>query len=330
MQAAFIRRPGPPEAIEFGRLPNPEPSQGQILVRVDAVSVNPIDTYLRSGAIPMELPFPYVVGCDLAGAVVERGPGASRFQPGDRVWGSNQGLLGRQGTFAEFACVDEEWLYPLPDGVSPEAAAATALVGITAHLGLVQRAQLQPGETLFVSGGSGGVGSMVIQMARLLGARVLASAGSPANIQACLDLGAEQAFDYRSATIAEEIAQAAPEGVAVWWETSRSPDLETAVAGLAPGGRIVLMAGREARPPFPVGTFYVKGASLLGFVMFQAPAEDQRRCAGDINLWLAEGSLRPRIGRVLPLSETAEAHRLQEDNTLRQAGTLSGKIVLTP
>ncbi len=330
MQAAFIRQPGPPETIELGRLPTPEPSQGQVLVRVEAVSLNPIDTYLRSGAVPMELPFPYVVGCDLAGSVVQTGAEASRFRPGDRVWGSNQGVLGRQGTFAEFACVDEEWLYPVPEAVSPESAAAAALVGITAHLGLVQKARLQPGETIFVGGGSGGVGSMVIQMARLLGARVLASAGSPAKIQACLDLGAEQAFDYRNATIADEVARAAPDGVDVWWETTRSPDLETAVTGLAPGGRIILMAGREARPPFPVGPFYVKGASLLGFVMFQEPAEGQKRCADDINRWLADGRLQPRIDRVLPFSQTAEAHRLQEDNTLRHAGTLSGKIVLTP
>jgi len=99
---------------------------------------------------------------------------------------------------------------------------------------------------------------------------------------------------------------------------------------LAPRGRMILMAGREARPQFPVGPFYVKGCSLHGFVMFAATADEQRSAAEDINRWLSEGRLRPKIDRVMALSETAAAHRLQEDNTLRKAGTLSGKIVLTP
>jgi NADPH2:quinone reductase len=102
------------------------------------------------------------------------------------------------------------------------------------------------------------------------------------------------------------------------------------VAALAPRGRIVLMAGREARPPFPVGPFYVKGCSLFGFVMFMATPEEQRVCAADLNRWLAEGKLKPRIDRLLPLSETAAAHRVQEDNTIGKTGALTGKIVLKP
>ena len=122
----------------------------------------------------MELPLPFILGCDLAGVVESVGPRADRFKPGDRVWGTNQGLLGRQGTFAQYCAIDQCWLYPTPDEVTDETAAACALVGVTAHLGLFGEARLRSGETVFVQGGSGGVGSMVIQMAKSAGARVFA------------------------------------------------------------------------------------------------------------------------------------------------------------
>jgi NADPH2:quinone reductase len=214
--------------------------------------------------------------------------------------------------------------------VSDEEAAAIALVGITAHLGLVRNAALRPGETLFVNGGSGGVGSVLIQMARMLGARVAASAGSPEKLEACRRLGAELAVNYRSQDVVAMLKEWAPGGVNVWWESTREPDFDRLVAALAPRGRMILMAGREARPAFPVGPFYVKGCSLHGFAMFAATPEEQSACALDINRWLSEGRLHPRIDRVLPLEQAAAAHRLQEENTLHKAGTLSGKIVLRP
>src|SRR5262245_45053959 len=136
MKAAFIETTGGPEVIQHGDLPRPQPGRGEVLVKVGAAALNPIDTYIRSGAVKMTLPKPFIPGCDLAGTVEERGPGASRFAVGDRVWGSNQGLLGRQGTFAEYASVAEDWLYPTPPTVTDAEAAAAALVGITAHLGL--------------------------------------------------------------------------------------------------------------------------------------------------------------------------------------------------
>lgn len=330
MKAAYIEQTGPPENIKYGDLPDPQPQGKQVLVKVAAVAVNPIDTYLRSGMVKMELPMPFIIGCDVAGTVEAVGPEATRFKPGDRVWGSNQGLLGRQGTFAEYAAIDEDWLYPTPEGVDDQQAAAIALVGITAHLGLFRDGKLKPGETVFVNGGSGGVGSTVLQMAKAVGAKVICTAGSPEKVQACLELGADHAINYKQENVAEAIRAAAPEGINLWWETTREPNFDLVVESLAPRGRMILMAGREARPPFPVGPFYVKGCSLHGFAMFNASADEQRTCGQEIGKWLAEGKLRPRIDRVLPLSQAAEAHRLQEDNTLRQANTLSGKIVLTP
>lgn len=330
MKAAYINDPGPPENIILGELPTPEPTGNQVLVRIAAAALNPVDTYIRSGTIKMPLPKPFIVGCDLAGAVERVGPEAKRFKPGMRVWGSNQGLLGRQGTFAEYAAVEEDWLYPTPDGVSDEAAAACALVGITAHLGLVRDAKLQLGETLFVNGGTGGVGSMVVQMSKALGARVITTAGSEEKVAACRELGADEAINYKTQDVPQRVKELAPNGVNVWWETLREPNFDQTVELLAPRGRMILMAGRDARPPFPVGPFYVKGCHLYGFVMFSATPDEQRAAATDINRWLAEGKIKPRIDRILPLDQAAAAHRLQEENTVGKAGTLAGKIVIKP
>jgi NADPH2:quinone reductase len=214
--------------------------------------------------------------------------------------------------------------------VSDEAAAACALVGVTAHLGLFDRAKLTSGETIFVQGGSGGVGSMVVQMAKAVGARVFTTAGSEEKVEACRGWGADLVVNYQTQDVAAELAKFAPHGVNVFWETQREPDFDQIVAALAERGRIVLMAGRDARPEFPVGPFYVKGCSLFGFVMFKASPEELRRCSEDINQWLSDGKLQPHIGRQMPLAEAAAAHRLQEQNTLEKAGTLAGKIVLRP
>lgn len=330
MKAAYIEQPGPPENIRFGELPDPVTGPGQVLVRVSAVAVNPIDTYIRSGMIAAPLPKPYVIGCDLAGTVIGVGSGVSEFKPGDRVWGSNQGLKGRQGTFAELAAVDAQWLYPTPPQVADRDAAALALVAITAHLGLFRDAQIRAGESLFVHGGSGGVGSCVVQMAKAAGARVMTTAGTAEKVEAALRLGADVAVNYKTDDVDAAIRRFAPAGLSVWWETLREPNLERIVGHMAMRGRIVLMAGRDARPVFPVGPFYVNDLRLFGFAMFNAPAEEQRRAVDDINRWLKEGKLHANIARVMPLAEAAAAHRLQEENTLRGAGTLAGKLVLEP
>jgi len=330
VRAAFIEAFGPPESIVTGELADPVPGPRQALVRVRACAVNPIDTYVRSGAVAMPLRFPFVVGCDLAGEVVAVGVDVDGLRPGMRVWGSNQGLLGRQGTFAEFAAVDELWLYPTPDEVSDIDAAAAALVSITAHLGLVREAAVQPGETVFVNGGSGGVGSAVVQIAKALGARVIATAGTPEKRGVVAGLGADVVLDYRDPDLDAALRAVAADGVDVWWETRREPDFDRAVGLLAERGRMVVMAGRDARPPFPVGPFYVKGCRLIGFVMFKADAATQAAAAADINRWLSRGRLKIRVDRVLPLERTAEAHAIQESATVGLSGSLAGKIVITP
>src|SRR5262245_59570761 len=135
MKAAYINQTGPPEVILYGDLPAPEPSPSQCLIKVTAVDVNPIDVYIRAGLIPAQITFPYIIGRDLAGVVVEAGAKAKSFKPGDRVWVSGQGVGSRQGTSAEYAAVDEEWIHAAPGNVSDEDIVAISLVGITAHLG---------------------------------------------------------------------------------------------------------------------------------------------------------------------------------------------------
>jgi NADPH2:quinone reductase len=328
MKAAYFTRTGPPEVIQYGDLPDPRPAPGQCLVKVIAVDVNPIDTYIRAGLVPSKPVFPAILGRDLAGTVLECGPEVKRFNKGDRVWATNQGLGDRPGTSSEMAAVDEKWLYPIPSGVKEEDIVALSLVAVTAQLGLVRKAQLKSGEILFVNGGAGGVGSCVVQMAKSMGAKVITTAGSDAKADACRQLGADVVINYQTDDIEDAIRRAAPDGVNVWWETLRQPDFDRAVPLLAMRGRYVLMAGRDAKPVFPVGPFYVKDCSLHGFAMFNGTPEELRSAAEDINRWALEGKLKARIDRVLPLSAAMEAHRLQEDSTIRQSGVVSGKIVL--
>jgi NADPH2:quinone reductase len=329
MRAAFIEQTGPPEMIRVGELPRPAVGPGQVLVKVAASAVNPIDLYLRSGLVAMPMSFPYVISCDLAGVVAEVGPGVTNLKVGDRVWGSNQGLLGRQGVSSEFAAVAAEWLYPTPPSQTDAHAAALALVGITAHLGLFRSGRLQKGETLYVPGGAGGVGSAVIQMAKAAGARVVTSCGTPEKMDLCRSLGADLALNYKRDDVPARLREFAPEGIDLWFETQREPDLETAIPLLRKRGRMILMAGRTAKPTLPLGSFYPRDCSLLGFAMFNATPDEQNTAADDINRWSSEGKLRALVGREFPLDEAAEAHRFLEANTLQGAGSLQGKVLIT-
>jgi NADPH2:quinone reductase len=329
MKAAYIEQTGPPENIKVGDLPRPEVGPGQVLVKVRAVALNPIDLYIRSGLVAFPLAFPYVIGCDVAGTVEAVGPGSKRFKPGDRVWGSNQGLLGRQGVASEFAAVGEEWLYPTPALLPDEQVAGMALVGITAHLGLFRYGSLKASETVYVPGGAGGVGSMAVQMAKAAGAKVATSAGSPERMELCKSLGADLVLNYKADDLAAGLREFAPDGYDVWYETQREPNLEVSIPLLRKRGRMILMAGRTAKPALPLGAFYPRDCALFGFAMFNASPEEQETCARDIIRWVEEGVLRPNVGRSFPLAAAVEAEKFLEANTIHGAGTLSGKVVIT-
>jgi NADPH:quinone reductase len=332
MKAAFIEQTGDPGVIVYGELPRPVPQPGEVLVKVGASAVNPIDLYIRQGAVAMPLRFPFVPGCDLAGTVEMVGRGVRRFAVGDRVWGSNQGLFGRQGTASEYVCCDEKWLYPTPAAESDAEAAAGALVGITAYLGLFRFAHLQPGEILLVNGGAGGLGSAVVQLAKAAGAHVITTVGNPQKAAYCQQLGADLVLDYRSPELDAQIAAftAGRGGINVWFETQREPTLDRTIGLMAPRGRILLVAGRASQPQFTLGPFYTKDLSLLGFAMFNASPDEQRECAVALNNLYQQGGWHPAVGVTFPLSQTAHAHQLQQENTLGKQGTLAGKIVLVP
>jgi NADPH2:quinone reductase len=332
MKAAFIRETGAPSVIEYGDLDTPEVRDNEVLVKVGAVSVNPIDTYIRAGAVSMANKFPYIIGCDLAGTIVEVGSDVKRFAVGDRVWGSNQGLFGRRGSFSEFAAVDERWLYRTPQAMSDAEAAAGALVGLTAHMGLFQHANLHLGEVVFVNGGAGGVGSCVVQLAKAAGAFVVTTGGCDESLAKCKKLGADVALNYRDHNIDDQLrAFSLPHGgIHVWFETQREPTLDRTISLMAPRGRIILMAGRQARPELPVGPFYVKDLRMIGFAMFNGTPDEQRIAGEALNALYELNRWRPQIGVTMPLSDAARAHQLQEENTLNKKGTLRGKIVLEP
>ena len=329
MRAAFIESTGPPEVIQVGDLPRPEPGPGQALVRVRAAALNPIDLYLRSGLVAMPMTFPYVIACDLAGTVESVGPGASRVKKGDRVWASNQGLLGRPGAAAEYAAVDEHWLHPTPESLSDVEAAALALTGLTAHLGLFQFGRLAEGEVVYVSGGSGGVGSLAVQMVKAAGGTVATTAGSPERVELCMTLGADLALNYKTDDVPGKLKEFAPDGIDVWFETQREPNLEVAIPLLRKRGRMLVIAGRQAKPVLPLGSFYPRDCALLGFAMFNASPEEQGRSAKEIHRWVEAGKLRPQVGRTFPLADAAQAERFLEENALHGAGSLTGKVVLT-
>ncbi|MFM7164325.1 MAG: NADPH:quinone reductase [Planctomycetaceae bacterium] len=331
MRAAWFTETGPPDVIRSGLLPIPVPGPKQVLVQVQAAALNPIDTYIRAGSVRFPLPSPYVPGCDLAGTVVAVGPGAD-LQVGDRVWGSNQGLFGRQGTFSEYCAVDQQWLYPLPPAVPDRLAAAAALVGITAHLGLFLHAGLRAGETVFVNGGSGGVGSAVVQLARAAGATVITTAGSQQKAELCRQSGADHVVLYREENIDQRlqdiVSQTGP--IHLWFETLRMPTLDRCIPLMAMRGRIVFMAGRDSRPEFPLGPFYVRDLKAIGFAMFNASPEEQRLAATELNNLLADGRYRPEVGAEFGIADAAQAHRLQELKTIHNESSIHGKILILP
>ena len=216
--------------------------------------------------------------------------------------------------------------------VTDEDVVAVSLTGITAHLGLHLHAGLQAGDVVFVNGGTGGVGSAVVQLAKAAGATVITTVGSDLKQTIARDLGADIAVNYRAGVWSKNVASAVSETgpINVWFETLRTPTPDVTIPLMAKRGRYVLMAGRDARPEFPVGPFYVNDLRAAGFAMFNASSDEQAVCAAEINRLLSAKQMKALIGARFALSDTAAAHQLQEDNTLHGAGTLSGKIVLTP
>jgi len=309
MRAAYTEEYGPPSVIRYGELPDPRPGPTDVLVDVDAVAVDPVDTFVRSGAWRTPLTFPFVLGRDLVGTVAETGvPG---FAPGDRVWSLSLGHEGRQGPSAERAVVPVDRLYRLPEGVDPLDVLAVAHPAATAHLALFTHGRLRPGETVVVLGAAGNVGGAMVVMAANAGARVIAVAGA-GDASYCRDLGAARTVDYRASDVPARIAAACGDGADLFIDTSGRNDLEQAVDLLARRGRIVVLSGMAARPVLPVAALYQQDRSVIGFVISHATTAELAEAARHVARLTAAGLLRARHRTDLPLSEAAEAHRRLE------------------
>lgn len=315
MRAAFIEELGTPDAIKYGELPAPVPGPGDVLVRVTATTVNPVDTFVRSGLYRTPVPFPFVISRDLVGTVVEAGPGAPGLRPGDQVWSNSLGHAGRQGPAAELAVVPAERLYRLPEGVDPYEAVAVVHPAATAYLGLFTHGALRAGDTVLVGGAAGNVGSAMVVMAAEAGARVLATA-RPEDFGHCRALGAAEVLDYRDPALFERLRELAPGGIDLHLDTSGGNDLTAAVDALAVRGRIVLLAGARTAPVLPAGALYMKDGSVRGFVISGATSAELAEAARAVNRLLAAGRLRPRALEKLPLSEAADVHRRIEKGDL--------------
>lgn len=324
MRAAFINEFGTPEQIRFDEFPTPIAGDRDVVVKVAAVTVNPIDTYIRSGAFNAGVPLPFIVGRDMTGVVDAVGSNVTRFRPGDRVWANNRGYHGRQGTFAELCCVDEDLLYPLPPEADLRDSVAVLHSGLTALLGLTLRTGVNPGETIFINGGDGNVGSAVAQFAKAAGARVIVTSSNPEKVAWARELGADLIIDYRHDDVVRRVLEFCPGGVHIYWDATPEPDATRALKMTARRARLVFMAGLKHHTNLPVGPFYSKSQTLYGFTATDATTEELRLCAERINKALQSQTLRAKIAAQLPLSRAAEAHEMVERTKP------FGKIVLTP
>lgn len=319
-RAAYVDQLGPAQSIRVGELDVPELGPDDVLVAVTAVSVNPVDTYVRSGRYDTPIPMPFIVGRDLVGTVAEIGSAVRGFAVGEAVWCNSLGHAGRQGAATDLAVVPRRRLYRLPDGVDPQVAVAVAHPAATAYLGWFRRACIRPGWTVFVGGGAGNVGMAAIEMAVRAGARVIASARA-VHARRCLAAGAHTVVDYRDPGQAARIGAAAPDGVDVYWDTSGTNDIDLASAVLRPGGRLLVTAARAPVTAF-LGPLYTRDITVDGFVISRAGAAELAQAAGLINSMLVEGRLSTRITERLPLAQAARAHRWVE------SGEVDGRLLL--
>ena len=321
MRAAVIDDVGPASNIYTGWLPYPESGPDDVPVAVQAVAVNHVDTFVRSGAYATAMDFPFVVGRDLVGTVTEDARG---FVRGETVWCNSMGHHGRQGAAAEHVAVPWQRVYRLPEGVDADTAVAVVHPAATAHLALHRHAGVNNGDTVFIGGGAGHVGSAAVVMAAQTSRRVITSARKE-DMDYCLSLGADVALDYRDERFDARLHAAAPDGVDVYLETSGHHDLALATAVLAPRGRIVLMSGMQATPQLPAGALYTKDGSILGFAISNATVDELAEAATGVNALLADGLIAPRNIEVLDLAETARAHERLERGAAR--GT---RLILHP
>lgn len=330
MHAAFFSGTGDPSVIEWGELPDPEPGPGQARVRTEAVAVDAVDALVRSGRWSTPLALPVAVGRDLVGVVDAIGPGVSGLREGDRVWTSSAGYAGRPGATAELVVVDRDRLYDVPDAADPVAFVASLHPATTAVAALHLRAGVQRGETLVVVGANGAVGAALVQEGVASGADVVAVVRDPRAADALGEWGAEVVVaDAGSA--ADAVAVRRPDGIHVFVDTTGRADTASAVAHLAPRGRVIVLAGRTSAQ-IDLWALQVRELRVEGFILSALDVSELREVAGRVNARWTEGRpLTAHVGEVLGFADAADAHRRMEAGDLpRTADGFVGRLVLVP
>ena len=320
MRAIQIKKTGEPEVMELVELPAPKPGVGQVLVKIEASGVNFIDTYLREGRYPAQLPF--IPGQEAAGTVVELGAEVSGFAVGDRVaWN------GTRGTYAEFACAPASDLLKIPEGMSFLQAAAALLQGLTAHYLAHDTHAIRAGETVLIHAGAGGVGLLLTQMAKRLGARVLTTVSTEQKAELSRGAGADKVVLYTTDSFVEEVKrQTDGEGLPVVYDSVGKTTFEDSLKCLRPRGLLALYgASSGAVPPMdPIRlmawSLYLTRPTLKDYVRTRSELE---RRAADVFGWVARGELQVRIGATYRLEDAAQAHR---DLAARKT---TGKVLIT-
>ncbi len=320
MRAIRVHEFGGPEVLRLEELPDPQPGPNQVVIRVHAAGVNPVETYLRSGTYPVKPNLPYTPGSDAAGVVEAVGPGVTGVREGDRVYTS--GTL--TGAYAERTLCSVSQVHLLPEKVTFAQGAAVHIPYATAYRALFQRARAKPGETLLVHGASGGVGVAAVQIARAAGMTVIGTAGSERGRRLASEQGAHHVLDHQAPGYLDLIPEITHgHGVDVILEMLANVNLAKDLGLLAKGGRVVVVGSRGKIEIEPRMVMSSDGA-ILGMTLVNVPETVLAAIHRALVAGLENGSLHPVIGQEIPLAEAPRAHR-----AVMEPGAY-GKIVLIP
>jgi putative PIG3 family NAD(P)H quinone oxidoreductase len=323
MRAIVVDHPGPPDVLRWGEAPDPVAAAGEVLVSVAAAGVNRADLLQREGHYPPPAGASAVLGLECSGTVAALGPGVSGWAVGDAVCALLSG-----GGYAELVAVPDGQLLPVPSSVDLVSAAALPEAAATVWSNLFMVAGLRPGEQLLVHGGGSGVGTMAVQLAHALGARVLATVGSTPKAQAVRALGADAAINYREEDFVERVAELTDgRGADVILDVIGAKYLGRNLAALASGGRLVVIGLQGGtRAELDLGRLLSRRAAVIGTTLRSRPdpekAEIVRQVAAHVWPLVEQRVVRPVVDRAVPIQEAAQAHRAMA------AGENVGKIVL--
>jgi NADPH:quinone reductase len=304
MKAIVVREFGAPEVLKFEETADLEPDENQILVKIEAAGVNPVDTYIRTGTHAQKPSLPYTPGKDAAGTVEKTGANISEFQNGDRVL--TTGAV--TGTYAEFCLCEENQLIKLPENVSFEQGAGVFVPFATSYRALFQKAKGKTGETVLVHGASGGVGIAAIQWAKNAGLKVIGTASSDDGKKLVKEQGADYVFDHSKENYLGEIKEAVGgEGVDIILEMLANENLAKDFEVLKMFGRISIIGNRGSLD-FNPRLAMSRDASLFGMSLFNAPEDAMREIYDAIYKGLSEGFLNPVVGKTFDLKDADKAH----------------------